>query len=537
MENQQTLALMKEKLREKDREMRSRDAKQAKNEERFKQVLSLTEKKISALKQTVSSQEGKIQQAEKVAEEKESAAPSTEKEGDSATATEEGSVQDPKLQEELEELRKKNKELGEKSDAEEKDRKKLETEKALLVKEFKKLKSSNQDQVQSHHKDLEKVEKLSGESHKEKEKLAQEKEAALSIGKKLSKEKKELLDKIKKIKDDPASVKNLQKKMAEQEKKIQESIKKSEDFAKEKEELIKSYEDMLYIEEDGKEGKEGKERRLPSEIIEELKKELGAVKEEKKLFEEKLQKEKQKFDEKLKEEKTKIMDELENPKANKNTKIKGGAADEVMAEEGAPGWMITFADMVTLLMVFFVLFFSISKENMSIMEAAIVGEGKAGIGLLELMNSLEVRQNIKVQSQDVPKMVEVESDSSDRSKIVFRVPGSSLFKSGDAYLKKEARKVLEKIAAITLQYPKYKINIQGHTDDVPIFSERFPTNWELSASRATAVLRFFIDKGIEPERLTATGYADVFPLVSNETELGRSKNRRVEFVLEKEKRF
>jgi chemotaxis protein MotB len=63
----------------------------------------------------------------------------------------------------------------------------------------------------------------------------------------------------------------------------------------------------------------------------------------------------------------------------------------------------------------------------------------------------------------------------------------------------------------------------------------FPTNWELSAARATAVLRYFIDKGADPERMTATGYADIFPLVSNETPYGRAKNRRVEFVLEKEK--
>ncbi|MFQ5717156.1 MAG: flagellar motor protein MotB [Nitrospinales bacterium] len=79
------------------------------------------------------------------------------------------------------------------------------------------------------------------------------------------------------------------------------------------------------------------------------------------------------------------------------------------------------------------------------------------------------------------------------------------------------------------------MNIQGHTDDVPVATERFPTNWELSAARATAVLRFFIDKGIEPKRLTATGYADIFPLFSNDTEQGRAQNRRVEFVLEKEK--
>jgi chemotaxis protein MotB len=80
----------------------------------------------------------------------------------------------------------------------------------------------------------------------------------------------------------------------------------------------------------------------------------------------------------------------------------------------------------------------------------------------------------------------------------------------------------------------HKINIRGHTDDNSVFSERFPTNWELSSSRATAVLRHFIDKGIDPERITATGFADTFPLVSNVTEAGRAKNRRVEIGLEKQ---
>ena len=128
MENQQTLALMKERLREKEREIRSRDATQAKNEERIKRVLSLSEEKIVALKETVSVQE---------------------KEEKPAAATKEVQVQDPKLLEELEELRKKNNELSEKTNVEEKERKKLQQEKSFLVKEFKKLKRSNVDKVQT----------------------------------------------------------------------------------------------------------------------------------------------------------------------------------------------------------------------------------------------------------------------------------------------------------------------------------------------------------------------------------------------------
>ena len=78
-----------------------------------------------------------------------------------------------------------------------------------------------------------------------------------------------------------------------------------------------------------------------------------------------------------------------------------------------------------------------------------------------------------------------------------------------------------------------KIFIQGHTDDVPIHTVKFESNWELSAVRATAVLRHFYDKGIDPEKLTATGYADTFPMVPNNTKEGRAKNARIEFILEK----
>ena len=92
---------------------------------------------------------------------------------------------------------------------------------------------------------------------------------------------------------------------------------------------------------------------------------------------------------------------------------------------------------------------------------------------------------------------------------------------------------MNEVIRILRKYPNYQINIRGHTDDTPISTERYPTNWELSSARATAVLRHFIDRGIDTERITATGFADTYPLASNTTEAGRAINRRVEIVLEK----
>ena len=84
-----------------------------------------------------------------------------------------------------------------------------------------------------------------------------------------------------------------------------------------------------------------------------------------------------------------------------------------------------------------------------------------------------------------------------------------------------------------MAFPEYTINIKGHTDNIPIATRQFPSNWELSAIRATTVLKHLISRGIAPKRLTATGYGDKIPLEPNTTDANRARNRRVEFVLEK----
>ena len=166
------------------------------------------------------------------------------------------------------------------------------------------------------------------------------------------------------------------------------------------------------------------------------------------------------------------------------------------------------------------------------------------------MDSVERRETIEVltglKSDDIlsdiqhvadrESMNEIMDISTDRTKIVIRIPGGSLFEPGNADLNlSKSKPILDEIVRILDAYPRYRISVQGHTDDSPISTDRFPSNWELSSARATAVLRYFIDKNINPKRLTATGYADIFPIASNDSELGQATNRRVEFVLEKEK--
>jgi chemotaxis protein MotB len=106
-----------------------------------------------------------------------------------------------------------------------------------------------------------------------------------------------------------------------------------------------------------------------------------------------------------------------------------------------------------------------------------------------------------------------------------------LFDSGKAELKPEGRKVLKRVAEQVKKLPGHSIRIEGHTDDVPISTARFPSNWELSAARATGVVREFIDDGLPPERLSAVGRGEFAPIEENSSAEKRARNRRIEIIL------
>ncbi len=105
-----------------------------------------------------------------------------------------------------------------------------------------------------------------------------------------------------------------------------------------------------------------------------------------------------------------------------------------------------------------------------------------------------------------------------------------LFLSGEAELSRKAIPVLRKVAEVVREIPNV-INIEGHTDDIPIDTVEFPSNWDLSSARATAVVREFVQNRIPPKRLSAIGYGEFHPVADNSTEEGRFKNRRVVLVL------
>ena len=121
-----------------------------------------------------------------------------------------------------------------------------------------------------------------------------------------------------------------------------------------------------------------------------------------------------------------------------------------------------------------------------------------------------------------------------KDKLTLTMVEKILFDSGKADIKTNGKKVLDKVAEILKTISDKQIRIEGHTDNVPIgpvLAEKFPTNWELSTSRATTVVRYLQEKGVSPAFLNAAGYSEYRPVESNETDEGKAKNRRIEIVL------
>jgi chemotaxis protein MotB len=254
---------------------------------------------------------------------------------------------------------------------------------------------------------------------------------------------------------------------------------------------------------------------------------------------------------------------------------------ELTAETASPGWLTTYADLMTLLLVFFVLLFSMSnleKERFAdamrsfqtAFQRAVSGAPNSLVPLAHnapttdstditdpIFEPLNERPQSDLDSdadqearalelewqqltRDMQRAFEqmqiqdaVEIGAPKDGKLSLRVKGAALFDSGSAEFNRAMLPLLDALLETLVINPGYKLEIQGHTDDIPINTAQFPSNWELSAVRATTVLRYMVDAGINPKRLTATGYGSSIPLVPNTSPENRAINRRIEFVLEK----
>jgi chemotaxis protein MotB len=224
-----------------------------------------------------------------------------------------------------------------------------------------------------------------------------------------------------------------------------------------------------------------------------------------------------------------------------------------------PGWLTTFNDLVTLLMVFFVLLFT-----MSTIDTKKMGEFQyamqSGLGILKEGNKVSISvsksqpiddmSHIRTQAEGgdskqesqpslklasaVRKLMEAEPGiqvmhSDEGTRIAFA--DQILFDFGKDAINPEGFPFLDKIARVLADVP-YPLRVEGHTDNVPIQTKRFPSNWELSIARAVNVVKYFAQvRNIDPQRLSAVGYGESRPVVQNDTPSNRAKNRRVEILL------
>ncbi|MBV1877807.1 MAG: OmpA family protein [Pseudomonadales bacterium] len=209
-------------------------------------------------------------------------------------------------------------------------------------------------------------------------------------------------------------------------------------------------------------------------------------------------------------------------------------------------WLLPFADMVTFLMAFFVILYSVNlldPENAQRIKESVSAslQSQTPLDQDDKNHPLTIEEKYTQITTDIKTALnEMNLNDAVASRLtedglVLTAKSELLFASGSDYLKPAAKGIIHSIAEI-VQHESIDIRIEGHTDDVPIRTARFPSNWELSSYRAIAVLKQLENANIWRTRLSATGYADTRPLMNatgsvEDIKLARDTNRRVVFVL------
>ena len=262
---------------------------------------------------------------------------------------------------------------------------------------------------------------------------------------------------------------------------------------------------------------------------------------------------------------------------------KGPRKEEV--KKGAPEWMTTYSDMMSLLMCLFILLYAMADPSAEKMEQfstmlnkqeSLIDLGDDGImdlmgaGILELP-SVEIKDDDASGGEDGPggdgqggdsdvdrehlkeyqRMQEQFERMADRlqtyfeesnlqdsinlevkeQSIVISFVDGVMFDSGRAELKSASLEPLAKVAELLTEFPEGGVRIEGHTDTRPNTNSMYPTNWELSSARACAVLRYLESLGIDAKRMQPIGYGEIYPVDTNDTQEGRANNRRVELII------
>jgi chemotaxis protein MotB len=233
----------------------------------------------------------------------------------------------------------------------------------------------------------------------------------------------------------------------------------------------------------------------------------------------------------------------------------GEECDCPKIDPGAPKWVVTFGDLMSLLLCFFVLLLSFSEMDKQKYKQ-VAGSMEKAFGVQRKNRVMEIPKGMKMIAKDfdqeavatrikedlgreIDYMVEesltdlkdqIDLESGD-NEVIIRLMGESTFDSGKAEIRPQLKPLLKKVGNI-LNASEGDISVAGHTDNVPIRSGPYKTNLRLSAARASAVAEFLIaESHIDPRRISTMGFGEYRPIESNDTPQGRRKNRRVEIIL------
>jgi len=222
------------------------------------------------------------------------------------------------------------------------------------------------------------------------------------------------------------------------------------------------------------------------------------------------------------------------------------------AHENHERWLVSYADFMTLLFAFFVVMFAVSQVDTKKMGRFTEAFSKAvGIDVFPLngesllaggatMNEdgsnypvrekdkdiEDLRKALGTKGSELQGMQIMESGGG----LVLRLPENVVFDSGDARVKVGAASMLKTVAP-ELIHRSVEVRIEGHTDNRPISTGRFHSNWDLSTARAISVMQIFLDEGLSPEHVAVSGYGEFRPVADNSTDEGRRQNRRVDLVI------
>ncbi|WP_114571994.1 flagellar motor protein MotB [Exiguobacterium flavidum] len=228
-------------------------------------------------------------------------------------------------------------------------------------------------------------------------------------------------------------------------------------------------------------------------------------------------------------------------------------------EHISEGWLIPYADLLTLLLALFIVLFASSTVDVSKLKAmsqsfSSVFNGGSGM----ITNSAispekqeekeDVSARTKAQSYEIAELEELKAKATAYIKknklekdikaeiteegLVFTIRDRALFSPGQATVTGQSREIAAGMSRLLAEAGERQIQVSGHTDNIPIRTAKYPSNWELSTDRAISFMRTLLEnKSLSPRQFTVSGYGEYRPLATNTTEAGRSQNRRVEVIV------